>query len=218
MGRKGMERVSQREYARRLGVSNTAVANAIEDGKIVKGWDKKAKKIIVGKANEEWGNIHLAANQEHLNEQQEIIKGVHSYNPEATRPEPAPKKIEQSQKPKLEPDDTFAEAVLELENFNLNSKTTFAEALRVEKVAKAKMAELELKKAMGDLVVKDEVYKQLFAFGQEVRQAILVVPDRCIDAVIAAKNRSEAHNTLLKELHEALEKLTSPKLDFQPRQ
>jgi len=211
MARLPQERVSQREYARRLNVSNTAVSKAVEEGKISKGWDKKTKKIIVEKADAEWGNLHRHVEPD----VSEITARIKPYDPEQIE-QPKPKA--EIKKLKVDPDDTETQALIELNDFNLSSKTPFAEALRVEKVARAKLAEIELNKAIGLLVVKDAVHKQLFAFGQEVRQALLVVPDRCIDSVIAAKNRSEAHNILSKELHEALEKLTNPKLDFEPRQ
>ena len=209
MARKGYERISQREYGRRLGVSNETIRKAIEAGKINKGWDKKEAKILFEKANEEWGNIYLAP-EPGVAELTQHIQPYSPDKPQATKP--------QGQRPPVDPDDTQAAAISELENFNLNSRTPFADALRFEKIAKARLAELEMNKAIGTLVVKDAVYKELFAFGQEVRQALLVVPDRCIDAVLAAKNRSEAHSILSKEIHEALEKLTSPRLDFEPRQ
>lgn len=58
MGRKGFEKISQREYARRLGVSNEAVSKAVREGKIKTGWSAKEKRIIVEKADKEWGLLH----------------------------------------------------------------------------------------------------------------------------------------------------------------
>lgn len=209
MGRKSYERISQREYGRRLVVSNETIRKAIEAGKINKGWDAKEKKILFEKANEEWGNIYLKPDEG----VQEVISHLDKVLSDQKNSQGSKDaKIKNS-----EAKDTEAEAIAELENFNLNSKTPFAEALRVEKVAKAKVAELEMKEKIGELVNKDIVYKELFKFGQEVRQAVLAVADRCIDSVIAAPNRSESHNILTKELHAALEKLTNPNLDFQPR-
>lgn len=110
------------------------------------------------------------------------------------------------------PEDTEAETLQEIMEFELavSSKASFAEALRVEKVAKARQEIIKLREATGELVNKEEVYKKLFAFGQSVRNAMLAVPDRCIDSLIVASNRATAHQILVKEIHDALEKLTTP--------
>lgn len=204
MGRKLLEKVSQREYARRLGVSNEAVRKAVIDGRITKGWDKKEGKIIVEKANEEWGNIHIQVAKEGAHSQNEAIARVQAltYQQQPTKPA----------KPRFEdPEDTEITAFGELEQYNslrVASDAQFAEALRVEKIAKARQEIIKLQELTGSLVNKTEVYKQLFGFGQSVRQAVLAVPDRCIDEVIAQTTRAEAHQILIKYLHEALEKIT----------
>ena len=59
MARQALERISQREYARRLGISNELVSRAVKTGQIKKGWDKEAGKIIPGHANVEWGAMYL---------------------------------------------------------------------------------------------------------------------------------------------------------------
>lgn len=56
MARIVYERISQREYAKRLGVSNTHVSNAVNDKLIKRGWDAQAKMIIVQLADKEWGD------------------------------------------------------------------------------------------------------------------------------------------------------------------
>jgi hypothetical protein len=199
MGRKPLEKVSQREYARRLNLSNEAVRKAIEAGKISKGWDKKEKKIIVEKANEEWGNLFIKVNEENAAVENEAIKNFQSAFPE----KPQGKKF-------IDPEDTQAGAFGELEQFELavSSKAQFAEALRVEKIAKARQEIIRLRELTGELANKAEVYKQLFGFGQSVRQAVLAVPDRCIDEILASPTRAEAHIVMTKYLHEALEKLS----------
>ncbi|MBS1669200.1 MAG: hypothetical protein JST58_17640 [Bacteroidetes bacterium] len=49
-------KISQRQYAAMLGVSNTAIGKAIKAHYINKGFDKQSRKIVVSIANEEWGN------------------------------------------------------------------------------------------------------------------------------------------------------------------
>jgi len=54
-----MNNLSIRKYALLIGCSHTAVAKAIKNGYITKGWDPEIKKIIVDIANSEWGNSIL---------------------------------------------------------------------------------------------------------------------------------------------------------------
>lgn len=190
-----------------LGVSNETVRKAVTGGKIVKGWCKKEQKIIVEKANEEWGNTYINNNAEV--ERNETEARSHFAKVTQEPPQAKAKPQAKPQRPPIDPEDTEAAALLELEDFGLHSKTPFAEGLRVEKVAKAQLAVLELKEKTGELVSKAEVYKQLFAFGQAVRQAVLAVPDRCIDEILAAPHRAGSYVVLGKYLHEALETLAN---------
>lgn len=50
--------MSMRGYARYLGISVQAVSKAVNENRIVKGWDKKEKKIIVAAADSEFGFLH----------------------------------------------------------------------------------------------------------------------------------------------------------------
>ena len=85
---------------------------------------------------------------------------------------------------------------------------TFAEAQRRKEVAKALTAELELKEKEGSLISKQKIDEQLFAFGKELRDALLAVPDRITDEVIAAvENRTKVNNIIYNAIAGALEKL-----------
>lgn len=178
MARKALERVSQREYARRLGLSNEAVSKAIREGKISKGWDKKREQIIVEHADVEWGALHMKTN---------VSKLVNS--------EPGHE----------EPDSRGG--------LTLTGSSSFAEAKRVREIIGAQLSALDLKERKGELVKKDDVYKTLYKFGQEVRVSLMAIPDRSIDSIRAAKTRAEAHQILTAAIHSALDALT--KTDFE---
>jgi len=62
-----LQRLSQRKYAEMLGVSNNAISKAIQEGRIAKGWDDIAKKIIVPIANREYGYKYGAIVGEEMN-------------------------------------------------------------------------------------------------------------------------------------------------------
>lgn len=203
MGRTGFERISQREYAKRLGLSNEAVSRAVKEGRIVKGWDKKANKIIVEHANLEWGALHMKTNITALLQQEpgETI----------TRPQ------QMEQLPVYDKPNKPAAGVSNENAMTLTSTSTYAEAKRVREIIGAQMAAIDLKVKKDELVRKDEVYKQLYTFGQQMRIAILSIPDRTIDSILASKHRAEAHQLLTGELHAALESLTKVDFDFTPR-
>ena len=55
---------------------------------------------------------------------------------------------------------------------------------------------------------KDVVDSELFAAAQEIRNALLVIPDRIIDQVIAeSDNRNKAHGIIYNAIADELEKL-----------
>jgi phage terminase Nu1 subunit (DNA packaging protein) len=82
------------------------------------------------------------------------------------------------------------------------------EAKKVEQIYKAKLAQLKFEMQSGKLVEKQAVYRELFGIGKSIRDALVSVPDRCIDNVLAARSRREAHGVLLTEIQNALEGLT----------
>lgn len=85
---------------------------------------------------------------------------------------------------------------------------SFNEAQRRERAAKARIAELELLEKEGTLVAKAMVDTELFAAAQEIRNALLVIPDRIIDQVIAESgNRNKAHGIIYNAIADELEKL-----------
>ncbi|WP_304708975.1 hypothetical protein [uncultured Rikenella sp.] len=82
------------------------------------------------------------------------------------------------------------------------------DAQRRERAAKARLAELELAEKEGSLVEKATIDAELFAAAQEIRNALLVIPDRIIDQVIAeAANRNKAHGIIYNAIADELEKL-----------
>ncbi|WP_294597420.1 hypothetical protein [uncultured Rikenella sp.] len=85
---------------------------------------------------------------------------------------------------------------------------TYEDAQLQEKIAKARLAELELAEKEGSLVAKATIDAELFAAAQEIRNALLVIPDRIVDQVIAeAANRNKAHSIIYNAIADELEKL-----------
>lgn len=90
------------------------------------------------------------------------------------------------------------------DTIHIRKNASLSEAKRVEAIAKAKLAQIELEKTKGSLVEKKEVYKELFAVGQEIRSALQGIPDKYIDNILACSTRSESHAMLFEAITEAL--------------
>jgi phage terminase Nu1 subunit (DNA packaging protein) len=88
-------------------------------------------------------------------------------------------------------------------------RTSFLEAQRRRELAKAQPAELEVRRKSGELIEVETVKQVVFEKGRQVRDAILSVPDRLAGVVAAEMDQAKVHALLTKELHQALEALTS---------
>lgn len=134
---------------------------------------------------------------------QKIIKGVDRTGPQ---PRIIPRIAEQEYKQNFNPVGSNTK-VAETQNFGADG--TMNAAKRARAVYQAKIAELDYKERTGELVKRDEVYKALYSYGQRVRDALLAVPDKTIDNILAAKTRNESHLLLLNAISDALEKMSN---------
>lgn len=86
-------------------------------------------------------------------------------------------------------------------------KMTYEDAQLQEKIAKARIAELELQEKEGSLVSRDRINEQLFSAGKELRDALLAIPDRITDLIMAEDNRTMVYNTIYDAIAGELQKL-----------
>lgn len=175
------ERLSQRKYAERLGLSNTAVSKAIKQGRIVNGVDHKTGEIIVPIADQEWGLLHRKTDVTAVLEQQE---------------------------PPTSPQEELPGHELPRRKVSLSEDTPFAEAKRINEIVRAQMATLDLQERKGELLRKDAVQKELFLYGQTLRKALERIPERVIDSIRAAASRNEGLQLLEDEIYAVLDELT----------
>lgn len=183
MVKKDNERISIREYARRIGVDEKAIRKAIVSGKIKKGYDAKAKKIIPSAADKEYGSV--------------VVKKP-SKVVEKSIPGKSKKK---SQQGKADDGDPLI----------AKDNDSYAEALRKATIIKANTDALKLREREGQLVEKQKVFKALFAFGKEMRLKFQSIPDRIIDELLASPGRNEAHIVLSNAISDVLDELTAIK-------
>jgi hypothetical protein len=96
--------------------------------------------------------------------------------------------------------------------------TSKSEADRLIALYKAKVARLNFLETEGLLVDKGLVYSRLFDFAAEIRDTLMNVPDRCIDAILAADGRNQALILLGNEIAAALIALSkTDELEILPR-
>lgn len=187
------EKISIREFARRVGVSDVAVGKAITAGKIVEGIDytnPKRPKIDPDIALKEWGKNYDPSYQRTDKVNENMGGGVEPPKPPKSKPKP-PKAYESDNEAPQQP-----------------GGKSLAEIKRQAAEVKLHISAIILKEKKGQLVDKDKVYKALFAVGHEVRATFQAIPDRVIDDILASKTRNEAHNLLYNAIADALESLS----------
>ncbi len=85
---------------------------------------------------------------------------------------------------------------------------TLAELQKREQKAKTETAELKLEQLKGSYVSKADIDNQLYNAGKEIRDAILSVPNRIADQVIAyCDNRTMVVNIMTDALRDELKRL-----------
>jgi hypothetical protein len=73
---------------------------------------------------------------------------------------------------------------------------------------KAELARIELEEKEKTVVSVDMVRSQLFNFANEVKVVLQGIPDVCVDDILSAEDRAEAHNIMKLAINKALLKLT----------
>jgi hypothetical protein len=170
-----------RQYAKRCETSHQTVSAAIQKGQIVEGYNSKEGKIIVDIADMEWGLDFM---------QKKVIDRA--------------KKTAKAESSELSDDE-----IEELANGDdIPQNTRINELIRLDILYKARLGKLKAEKEKGSLVDKDEMYREMFEFGKEIRIAVQAIPDRIIDQLITL-DRNAAHKMLSEEINKALEKLAS---------
>lgn len=187
--------ISIREYAKIRGVSDTAIRKAINAGKIVEGriFENGVPRIVADIADRELSLYEASP-----------TRGQKKF----PRPAPAAKQPVKTESPVTKGN---VEPVV-----SGNSETSkappagsLAQARLIQAQLKAKMMDVDLKVRTGELVNKDKVYSALFTAGKEIRVTFQAIPDRCIDGILSADSRNEAHTILYIAINEALETIAN---------
>lgn len=199
--------ITIREYARQKGCSDTTVQKAIRTGKIVKGvvhppgakWPRINPEI----ADQEWKlNFNVGKMQN-----EPMAAAIFRDKDPLPEPEPQPAPpqmgradvIPKSPEPQHQIPTPAAPAP--------EVGTTMAAAQKARAIYEAKIKELEYKEKLGALVDKAKVYRNLYAYGQEIRSSFQSLPDRIIDDLLAQNSRNESHAMLYNAISDILDTL-----------
>lgn len=171
--RKQKELVSQREYARRRGISHTAVRKAIRSGRIVptKG------KLNPAKADRQWRDNTDPTKPNNL------ITGK-PRDARKRRGPPQPRHLEES-------DDSSG---------GNGTAAGYAKARAARELYQAQMAKLELDERRGELVRADDVKLGVFQMARKARDQLMGLPDRMAAIMAATTDAAEAHRLLEEEV------------------
>lgn len=177
--RRGVNLMSQREYARTRGVSHAAVQKAILYGRI----QTVSGKIDPAQADRQWkGNTDFS----------KPLNSV-SGRPGHRRPRdqaPAPLGLDGG-----DGGDSGEEPLP-----SDSSAVGYAKARAIREAYQAKLARLEYEERLGLLVNRDEVRRQYFAIARRARDQLLALPERVDAALAAATDRGEVRRILDPEI------------------
>lgn len=182
------------DFEKLTGISAKTVAAAIKRGYIPDNFADR-----VGKS---------ATSPYYLNPQQAAVCWYKSLN----AAHPAQRKVRESLAGYIK---TFDKSVIEpaAKSPTDADKMTYEDAQLQEKIAKARIADLELQEKEGSLVSRDRVNDQLFAAGKELRDALLTIPDRITDLIMAEDNRTMVYNTIYDAIAAELQKLSDIQIE-----
>lgn len=188
------EFLSYSAFARSIKVSEGAVRRAIREGKFTQGVDATAKKICVKDASKDLWVM-----------KQTVVKPKAGVSRVA-----ALKKIDTSVSslPEVGTDGSTESWDVRVEDIKIRKDMAPGEIMRLRELIGAALDKKKLAEAEGVLIRRDSVEKVLFAHGSRLKKAIMAMPERIIDDVLAAPNKIEALNIMKHELTQILTSLS----------
>ena len=182
--------ISKRAYARRRGVSDTAVHKAIKSGRIIPEPDGSIDPV---KADSAWDENTDPAQQRKI-------------PPTPTKSQP-PKTQLQPTKPTVITKPTGP--IMQKPSPPKMVGPDFQTSRAVKETYAAKMAMLDFEERTKGLINADEVRVSAFNLARRVRDRLLLIPHR-IAAILAAEMEADkVEKILADELRKAMEELTS---------
>lgn len=227
MKKKAIEYLSKRAYANLIGISEGAVRKAITEGKIFKGWDAEKQKIIRHIADQEYGNIHTVGKATPgVNKVKRVSKIQRAKSTHYNKEEPDKyallnakytgthvaaenfTKSTQLGTPRGQDLSTLNNGEL-LSLLKITADMSLQDAIKYNEIIEAALKKKKLEELEDALVRKANVEATLFAFGRQLRNAILSIPSRVIDDILNSNNKVEAINVLTAEITSVLDQYSN---------
>ncbi|MGZ5302526.1 MAG: hypothetical protein ACXWDO_00290 [Bacteroidia bacterium] len=196
------EKISVREFARRIHVTEGAIRKAIDSGKITTGYDLKEKKIIFDKAYKEYGQIKTAPKAGHGISKKNVADKLESQPATGPNNSNADEDIEDEELGDM----TYDELIKKLKIY---AGMSYKEALRRGEIINLAQNKIKLDELQGNLVKKAEVDKALFDLGSDLKTQLQNIPNRCISMLRSASTDVEATNILTYEINQVLNEFAS---------
>lgn len=184
-----MEIVTLREFARRVGVSLTAVQKGVKSGRVEAITDDATGKIT-GIDFESQGPA-WTANSKHPQKKPHTSAGGRPRNDGAPPASPARK--------------TAQSAGAEEPGQPQPGGMKMADVQRARELVKLQLDNLKLREAQGELVSAADVKKQGQTLASGIISALYNIPDRCADEIAGMSDPHAIHKLLLTEIDNAVE-------------
>lgn len=211
-------KISIRELARRLNLSDNSVRRAISDQKVSDCFDPVAKKFDWKKAQKnEWvqsagvikpqrGVSTAKAIEKHDRAEKTEVNSIEKKTTKGNSKNNIQDEIPSAQIPEEEGEniDELSEEEL-ADRIKLTDTMTVQQAMRAKEIINAAIDKIKLKQLQAVLVPKSEVEKAYYSYAAQLKKALLQLPDIIGDELLAASNKVEAMNILKKGLTEVLE-------------
>jgi len=189
-----MEVVTLREFARRIGVSLTAIQKGVKTGRIQAITDSATGKITG--IDFESQAPAWSANSKHPQKRPHNISGGRPRNDGR-----APAKPQSVGGDRLSGRSSPAKG----DAPPPTGQMTMAEVQRAREIVKLQIDNLKLREAQGELVSAAEVKKQGHALAAGIISSLYNIPDRCADEIAGMSDPHAIHKLLLTEIDNAVE-------------
>ena len=180
-----MEIVTVREFARRIGVSLTAIQKGVKTGRIQAITDTATGKITgidYASQAEAW-----TANSKHPQKRPHTIAGGRPRNDGEAPAKPAARAPAEDAPP--------------------SKGMPLADIRRARELVKLQLDNLKLKEAQGELVSAADVKKRGEKLAGDIISGLYNIPDRCADEIAGMSDPHAIHKLLLVEIDNAVEAL-----------
>jgi phage terminase Nu1 subunit (DNA packaging protein) len=105
-----------------------------------------------------------------------------------------------------EPDDSLENSD-DILTKKVETRQNYAESRASREAYAAKLAQLSFEEKSGKLVDADEVKREAFKIGRQIRDTLMSIPDRVAAEFAAETNQFKIHTRLIEEIRKALSSL-----------